>query len=463
MSLVLPSEILAKMPLRHRLLTALISGCELRVTQAISLRFSDFDFEHRLLKVEGKRPRTIFLENEVYETLRQYTAEAQPQDLAQYLFPSPTNTGKHIDRRSVNYALQRFAENQGLEHITPRTLKNIAQAPETPETPTTQAKTSKFTLRALVASHKAQANPIPLNLQQAQNLPTDLHIGRQDQINHANSILMRGINLVITGEAGVGKNRFLDCLQYPLPTIVLDDTKDFKKSLANAIVFLLGGDEEEARLRLNCTGEELMTKVNKESMVNLADLLCDLVPKKSHILRISDVSDVTPLVIRVLKERLVEHFIIATTARELRKDRSDYLWNFERIELKNLPRAQSIQLAYQLSETLPIEDFTYFKNKIHQTTQGNPRMIAQICDRISREFGLIQNHIVESICNSYLGKRVREIDMSFFFLALCLIVFAIVWFRTGAERELLRFARFGIVILLVFGRAFFRNFKRKII
>jgi hypothetical protein len=466
------AEVLEKMSNRHRLLAMLIET-GLRVTQVVNLTYKNFNFETRQLSIEGKTPKVIELNGEVYETLRLYVDEVKPETLDKFLFESPDRPDKHITRQSVNLYLQRFAHKKGLEHITPKSLRTgtepkqreVLEFETVQETPNKEAKTSKLTLRELVANHKKEVTPIPLNLEQTALVPQNLLIGRQDTIEQANTILAKGLNLIITGETGTGKNRLLDSLAYPLPVLEFDDTKDFKKNLANAILFLLKGDEDQARAKVfgNASDEEVYTKITKESMVNLAHVLCDLVPKKAYILRITDVSDVTPLVIRILKERLVEHFVIVTTAREIRKDRSDFLWSFERIELKNLKRADSIQLTYQLCERLPVEDFTYLKNKVYHVSQGNPRMITQICERISREFGLIQNWVIDKICNSYLGKRIRELDMSFLLIGICLIAFFVAWYRTGAEREFYRYARYCIIVFLLFGRAFFAQFKRKII
>jgi integrase/recombinase XerD len=440
---------------KQELIKALLSNSKLRVSQITSLRYAQFDMQERQVAVETKaRREKIKLQETTYELLRQHVLEQEPEDLQAFVFPSPTNPQKPISTRSINYLLEREAQRQGLPHVTPRQLRAKA-----PEVAAEVAKPEKLTLRKLVADFKAKELPaIALNLEQAQLVPTGLFIGRVHEIEQANRLLSLGVNVVVTGEAGVGKNCFLDQLQYPLPALVLDDTKDFKKSLANAVVFLLGGDEEEARAKL-----ELTDKVNKESMVNLACLLCELVPKKSHILRITDVSDITPMIVRVLKEKLVEHFVIVATARELRKDRSDFLWSFERVELQNLWRAETIQLTYQLCEQLPVEDFTYLKNQVWNASHGNPRMITQICERLSREFGLIQRDTIARICNAYLGKRAREIDMSFLFLGICLIVFLVAWYRTGAERQLLRYAQYFVFVTLIFGRAFFGRFKRNII
>lgn len=100
------------------------------------------------------------------------------------------------------------------------------------------------------------------------------------------------------------------------------------------------------------------------------------------------------------------------------------------------------------------------QHKIHDTASGNPRMIVELSERIRHE-PLIDPYTVDEICNNYLGRQTREIDISPVLLLLfgSLIILRYVGRETG-EQEL-TFIGGAVLVVMMFARYFLKGMRRK--
>ena len=126
----------------------------------------------------------------------------------------------------------------------------------------------------------------------------------------------------------------------------------------------------------------------------------------STFLKIREIDSLTPKVIKVLTQ-FKDHFVIITTAKEVPINKGDFLWNFERIELKNLSRSNSFELIQRLSYDLEIEDYEMFRAHIFDQTDGNPRAILEMVDRYRKE-PFILRETIRSITHSGAFVNMNE-------------------------------------------------------
>ena len=295
------------------------------------------------------------------------------------------------------------------------------------------------------------------------NLPVAITpnlVGRDTEAKRLEKLIAQGVSVVVVGGIGVGKSFLIDSLQFSRKVLEMDDTKDFKKSLASCLVHLLGSKDAVSELIYGTTdAEALRVKVSKESIPNLCKLLTDACDRKDYVLKIGDIDSVTPTVVRAL-ELLKEHFVILTTSRAVKMSNTSFLWDFEKVEIKSLSRIDSLRLFHRLTDDLQLQQLEWIQNKIYDTSEGNPRMIVELAERIRRE-PVVDAYVVDEICNSYLGRQTREIDASPFLLLAFggLIVLKYIGRETGEQG--LTFVGSAIMVIVMFGRYFFRGAKRK--
>ncbi len=107
---------------RDKTLFALLYGCGLRVTEAVTLKVEDVDFGDGFLRVVGKgdKERRIYLKPALRERLRVYIAETK---VTGYIFSG--KSGGHISARNVRYRLLECAKQAGIsKHVSPHILRH---------------------------------------------------------------------------------------------------------------------------------------------------------------------------------------------------------------------------------------------------------------------------------------------------------------------------------------------------
>jgi len=61
-------------------------------------------------------------------------------------------------------------------------------------------------------------------------------------------LVSRDVSVLITGPVGIGKPHLLQSLEFYRPTLVIDDTREFKKAMAGALLHILGDKEPVANM-----------------------------------------------------------------------------------------------------------------------------------------------------------------------------------------------------------------------
>ena len=478
----------------HRTQFLLMGDAGLRVTEVCELRWTDIDVRKKLVAVDSlkkregnEKVRKIPMSGRLYEAFAAMVAKKGKA--TGFVFG-----GKEaIGRGAINKWLKELcAKHPDLPHIHPHMLRHTfatnlrvqgaeledikdALGHEKLDTSLIYAHADREKLRLMIEAStprpsfwvRLRTRLFPA-VRATINLPAAITpdlVGRDTEAKQLEKLITQGVSVVVVGGIGVGKSFLIDSLSFGRKVLEMDDTKDFKKSLANCLVHLLGSKEAVAELIYGTTDPEaLRVKVTKESIPNLCKLLTDACDRKDYVLKIGDIDSVTPTVVRAL-ELLKGHFVILTTSRAVKMSNTSFLWDFEKIEVKPLPRVDSLRLFHRLTDDLQLHSradgsIEWIQNKIYDTSEGNPRMIVELAERIRRE-PVIDAYVVDEICNSYLGRQTREIDASPFLLLAFggLIVLKYIGRETGEQG--LTFVGSAIMVLVMFGRYFFRGAKRK--
>lgn len=431
---------------RHKVIILLMLDCGLRVSEVINLKFKNFDFKNKLLIVESLKKRTsekrkIPLSNRLYQELAILFSNKSNINGSDFLFPSKINKGKSITRDSVNKFMKSLNNKLGYDFLHPHCLRHtfgtnhisngtplenikimlghskydttliysqipteILKANIKKVTDKKQNALSKL-LNKLGISFKKEEKKININFYK-----DNFSIGRISEFKKLENNAEKGINTLIIGNIGLGKSHLLENFNTDKKILRLDDLSGIKTSLINMLIYLYNNDKLHIKTMLysDLDLNKLKTKFSRTSIRNLTKEICDAVKPKEYLLVIDNVDRISPKGVEMI-ELLKDHFIIFTSARNVKIDRSSFTWNFDRIDLKEFNRTTSFELINKLSYDIEVEDKSLFRNHIYEQSNGNPRVIFEIIDRYRRE-PVITNEVVKKIRHT---ASLKEIDLTF--------------------------------------------------
>ena len=482
--------------LHHKVIILLMLDAGLRVTEAISLKYNDFDFKNRLiivqsLKKRGKNiTRSIPISNRLYQVLANYLAEKSNISGEDYLFPSKIIPGSHITRHAVNKFLSRLNKNKlGFPFLFPHSLRHSFGTHHISKgTPLENIKTmlghSKFDTTLIYA--KIPTEILKNNIEKVtENKTTNIlnnilsslgigtvkdkkinlnfyqekfTIGRNEEFQILENNIEKGINTIIIGNIGIGKSHLLDNINTDKKMLRLDDLSGIKTSLINMLLYLYENDKEHVKklLHEDIPLSKLKVKLSRTSVKNITKEICETVKQKEYLLVIDNVDRISPKGVEMI-EFLKDHFVIFTTARNIKLDRASFTWNFDRINLKELNRTKSFELIQKLSHDIEPEDQSLFRNHIFEQSNGNPRVIFEIIDRYKRE-PVITNEVVKNIRHT---ASLKEIDLTWtIFLGLGMLMI-LRYASREVDEDSYRFIGGAALILVLIFRQMFGFTKRK--
>lgn len=480
--------------LKHQTCFLLMLDCGLKVSEAITRRYADFDFKKRLVQVKAGQQnrevpaRTIPLSDRLYECLARYIATQQPTSKHDFLFPSKRAKG-HLSRKTLNSACHRIKAKHPAIFSTlhPHTLRHtfathhlangaqlvdiknmlghqqLATTAIYTHTPLEQIRKSIQQITQPPANlftsiknwlYPSQATCISLN-----TTSIDFTIGRHDELHQINDLIHKNCNTILLGPIGIGKSHLIRQIRPQGQKILsIDDCYDIKRTLIQCLLYLYKNDKEHVFNMLygDYDLSRLQQHLQRDSIASLTQEIIHITTPDEYLLVIDNVDKITPRAIKAL-EALKDHFTILTSAREVPLNKSAFLWNFELIHLKPLPRHHSLALIQRLSDSLAIEDFTLYRNHIYEQTDGNPRAILELVNRYRKE-PLITAQTIRSI--KHIGSR-KEYDMSICVLFLLGGLTTLKYTAQETGHPSLRFISGIALLLLITARYFFRFAKRK--
>lgn len=484
---------------RHKVLLLLMLDAGCRVSEACSRQWEDCDFRQRTLSIyslkkRGKEHvRTLPLSARLYDAFAELL-ETKGVTAKGYIFPSKKE-GEPISRHAAYKMLKRLGDDHPqLGETKPHKLRHtfatnlVANGAELlqvrdllghEDARTTQIYTHSdpAQLRALMDANASRAPHWQvwkkrlvriLGFTQPQRrinlITTDAAflVGRDKELKTITDLVNRDISVILTGSIGVGKTHLLQSVAFDRPTLVIDDAKEFKKSIAGALLHILGDKEAVASMLYQTSDlKALEKKVSGESLPNLVQTLIDATQPREYLLKIGNVDSITPTVIKAL-EKLKEHFTIITTAREIKMGSTSFVWDFERVELKPLDRPDSRKLIYRLIGDLEVSDLDAVMTKVYETADGNPRMIRELCERLRKE-PVLSLEVVNEVADGYLGRQTQEIDMSVYLLLILGGFVGLRYYGRETGEKDLQFIGGCIMIVLLFARYFFNSTRRKVL
>jgi Phage integrase family len=481
--------------IKHKVIVLLMLDAGLRISEACSIRCKNFDFKNRTLTVEslkkrGKKKalRTIPISNRLYQALGDYLHSAKINlDSNSYLFPTWSNTG-HISRKTIWRSLHNLGTKTNIQNLHPHALRHSfathhlsggTSLPQIKEmlghenynTTLIYAEIPTEELRSRV--NAITAIPLPwyvklyyyilpkekaklINLNFSENYFT---IGRNEEILNINTNIAKNINTILIGGIGTGKSHILKNITTDKKILRMDDSENIKKTLAQILLFLY--KEKETVLSIlwqGFTDEEVNKKIQRENTIQLCDTIIASVKPFEYCLIIDDITGITPTAKKVI-ERFKDTFVILASAREIKAENTSFLWNFEKVEIKNLPRKFAIQFINQLGSGLEVENKDVFLQHVFDQSAGNPRAITELIDRYKKEPFLDLQTIREI---KHTGAM-REIDMTWLIVVSLGLITSLRFLSREMDEPALRFIGSIAMIILFLFRPLMAQLRRKFI
>ena len=482
---------------RHKCLILLMLDAGLRVSEAISLKFGNFDFKNKILNVKSLKKRDksrdfntrqIPLSQRLFLLLADYAKEFNNLDANTYLFPSPKKQGTHICRFAVSRYLNRLSiKKVNIQSLHPHALRHsfatglVATGADLHKVADLLGHQSLDTSRIythiprdqLAKSVNAAATrngakrrffdffkvkqPPYIYIPNQQTKPI---VGRTPELVKISGHLANGTNVLLLGKHGTGKRLILDCVKTERKILTFDDTASIKKSLIYLLLYLYKNDKKQVAdvLFKDFDTDKVETRLSRQSIGFLCDEIKSIVQPKEYILRIMQFDDVTRNSLKVI-EKLKDTFVILTAAESISIDKAPFFGNFEQLEIKNLNRQQTFELVHKLSFDLKIDDYELYRNHIWAQTDGNPKAITSMVERYRREPRLVPE-AVRSV--TYAGA-IKEWDCTYGLVILIAAMAVMRYMTSEFDNPGLRTIGGMAMILLLLTRAFAARAKQRTI
>ena len=462
----------------------------LRVSEAINIKLSDFDFKKRLLTVNSLKKRSkvkfrqIPLSERLFLSLSEYIKSMRNVRPDSWLFPSPSNETKHITRFAVNRFLSRRKEKLNITHLHPHALRHtFATGLVADDVPInevadllgheniniTRIYTHIPTERLKNYVQRFSSNYENRHWWQRlfrRKLPflyipqtgTSSIVGRDAVMQQITGFVNNGTNVCLIGPTGTGKKSLLDAVLSEKKILTLDDTSGIKKSLIYLLLYLYKNNLESVHYVIfgKFDLDTTETKLSRQTIGTLCEEIKKVSAKKEYILKIRSIENINPSSMKTI-ELLKDHFIIITAAKEIPINKDSFLWNFEKIKIGNLSRTDSFFLIHKLSYDLDIEDYDLYRNHIMEQTDGNPRAIVEMVERYRRE-PLLLSEVIRSV--THRGP-ISEIDFSFVVIIFIASLAIFRYMTSEFDNPGLRVIGGLSMILLLLSRSIFSRTKRK--
>lgn len=474
---------------KQKTLILLMLDAGLRVTEAISLQLNSFDFKNRILTVKSLKKkstqlRQIPISNRLYQSIADYILTINKLEPTNYLFPSKITAVGHMSRKAAWKMLNIKSQKLNLPSLHPHALRHtfathhLAAGSQLEEIKTMLGHSSLDTTLIYAAIPNSQLisrvnaatgvkislftklknwfYPVRRTLINLDFSTSNFSVGRNQELKQLNENAQKGINTILIAPIGLGKSHLLENITTDKKILNLDDTENLKASLANILLLLY--KDKNSVLDIIWAGfdiTQIKVKVQKETTLNMCDIIMRAVKPKDYILIIDDISRITPSGRKII-EKLKDTFIIFTAARAIKANETSFLWNFEIIKIQPLNRNDSIKLIHALSNNLEVENLELFRNHIYEQTNGNPRAISEMINRYRVEPFLTNEEVLKF---KHTGA-LPEFDMSFI-LILVLVIFAGMRFLSREmNNPALRLVGSIAMILLMLSRPLFKRLKR---
>ncbi len=286
-------------------------------------------------------------------------------------------------------------------------------------------------------------------------------VGRKSELAQLSDLATKKRNILITGEAGIGKSLLLDNF-YTGKILRLQDLRGGnRKTLGNILLWLYEGDKEEILKVIYPEDNYNFNKVvDRTKEKELMKLVKQVTQEKEYTLVI-DSLDMINKTSGLLLEKLKEHFHIIAGARKIKVDYLHTFSNFTKIELPTLTRSETHLMIEKLTTQYRrhIPDFELLVNQVFRQTGGNPQYIEEIIEAYRAEGDFSQ----QTLHQIHHTAAQKPIDLTIVFvLALSsLMVIRYLGTEVGDDTGAFRFIGGAFLVFALFSRMFMSLGKRK--
>jgi site-specific recombinase XerD len=481
--------------LKHRTAILIMLDAGLRVSECCTLQMKNFDFKKKVLLINSLKKRENNLIREVpistrlMEVLADYIIERKPNKPEDYLFENAARNG-HMSRKTMNTVCDRIRQNNpNYKNLHPHALRHTfaTQLLSTgAELHNVQAMLGHSNINTTLIYNHTPLEILRQNIENSSannkkwhqriwekitgkkehikianfiNHDNNFIIGRDAELTKIIDLLNKNINTILIGKIGSGKTHIINQLDFKDKKILkIDEMTNLKLTFLNLLLYILDNEKETIRLMIygDYDKEKLKTKLQRDSVQTLTEEIIKITRKDEFILMIDNVDHITTKGMKTI-ELLKDHFVIITTAREIPINKTSFIWNFEKVEINNLSRSNSLELIHRLSNDLDIIDFELFRNHIYDQSAGNPRVIFELCQRYRKEL-IITDDVIRNV--RHIGG-LKEIDMSFIIIIILAGVSLLRYTSREIGGENMRFIGGVALVLLMLSRYFLSKTKRK--
>lgn len=472
---------------KYKFLAYLMCDCGLRVSEAVSLRIRDFNFQKQIIYVKAlkKRGKELITErimsNRIIQIAAAYYPTVKSKHPDDFMFPAINESESgYLCRKQVWLY---FKKNGGVNpHKLRHTFVTDLVDQGTPihvvremvghsDIRVTQMYVHASEQRKREAAAKLEGKNMftrfkeklfPQKQIDVSMLPMSVgakvHIGRKKELLEVATLAEKKVNTLLIGDRGVGKSHILDNYQSD-KVLRIDDFSEFKKTLANLLLHLSRGEKGEVMSLLNLNIEV----ITKASAKRIVEVLTQITEKHEFTIIVDDASRITPSVIAPL-EMLAKHFHMIVAARSIPISQASWLSNFQKVEVGVLNRVESRELIRLTSEDFAdkIEDREMFTNHIYENTAGNPLAIVEMCQRYSVEKFI---RIEDIAAITHTSARKGRSFVPFMLILLGCVVVGKFYAKEAMEADKEAFMIFGAaaMVVLMFGRLGINSIKRKFV
>lgn len=532
---------------KYKFAAIIMLDCGLRVSELCTLKVKNFNFQKKQIHVcslkkgtnnktgiKKEEWRTVFLTDRLIRMAAQYFIKLKDHSPEAYIFPSKIKVGSHIVRQQFWRYFDDVSEHRSYNHQLRHTfaVNNFEATKDIVVVSHLLGHSSLSTTSIYMHSADEKRKMAMLQTQERREgktltlakkwfpeafrvknvhvLPaavgfTKFHVGRKQELTELNDLIEKRVNVLLIGEQGTGKSHILDNLVRE-NILRVDDTRDFKKTLAGMCLRILDNahttqenrktilakdknvegfhtiktqdkldddersadwdvvdyiptDAKEILMKMLGAKKEVITTYSAK---RLCELLIQLTDKNEYTIVIDSADNVTPSVVSSL-ELLRNHFHFVVAARKIKLEVGTWLTNFQRLKIEVLKRNEAVELIQRASEDFRqnIEDYELYKVHILQKCGGNPQFTLELIDRFRKE-AFVSRKMISSI--DYVNQGKKEISMTPFILLI--LAFGIIgkyWSRESSPVDYPMFAIIAAIAIVVamFGRGLRLPMRRK--
>ena len=475
---------------QYRVIVLMMLDAGLRVSETVQLQVKHINTMSKTifvnsLKKRKAKVREVPMSERLVDALTDYWKKLKNKNPDAYLFPAAKSSGiPHKSRKSVWRRIKAYTDGIVHPHMLRHTcasrivgeqndFNGLMAAKEIlghEDVRTTQIYTHISREQKIQAINGIERRswinrvgrklfpPQRVHIVPVANGLTTFHVGRKNEMEKLADLATKKVNTIILGAQGIGKTHLLD--NYNLGDIIrLDEFRGSKTILLGILEEIRDKRPERMEMTTGIESERFY-ELKRKSTKLLVELMIAVTKKQEFTIIIDDLTRITPTGVAVL-EKLKNHFHIICAARQIPVSKGSFLSNFERIDLKPLSRAESMELIGGLAKSFHdrISDWEAFKNHIWECTDGNPLFIYEMMERYQKEPDLSEVFI-KDIRHSAAKKEINFLP--FFIGIMALMSVMRYWGRiTGTDSGPWYFLAAIGMVFLFFGREIIKSTKRK--